>query len=80
MNAPLQRFSKTGVVNEWFEDEAAEAAALSASRRRRLAEAAAGIALSLALLVGLGAMAYFAVGRATATSERSLLPAPAQTH
>ncbi|MGC4116313.1 MAG: hypothetical protein QM765_17410 [Myxococcales bacterium] len=65
MSSPVQRFSHSGLVNEWFEDEAAEAAAFLAARRRRWLQAMAGIVLSLALVAGFGAMAYLAVGYAT---------------
>ncbi|HEY3445529.1 MAG TPA: hypothetical protein VGK67_04150 [Myxococcales bacterium] len=79
MSALPQRFSRSGIVNEWFEDEAAQASAQSAAQLRRLAQAVAGIALSLALLVGFGAMAYFAVDRATAANAGALVAAHSES-
>ncbi len=67
MSRPPQRFSGSWIINSWFEDEAE----LASARRRRLAQAAAGIALSLALLVGFGALAYFSAGRATSAAVRA---------
>lgn len=76
MNAIAQRFSRTGVINDWFEDEAAQAREVAAARRIRLAKAAAGVALALALVAGFVAMAAFAVDHAAATQEHLSVPVP----